>query len=236
VADDRRHADGEARRLIVFPHHPDALRRPPSTSARVSAGEALTWNVFRALQLLPPAFWLRRMNASLGLLPPRPAPLTADVRLWCRLQIPPGTVTSQGPVSVDVRIETEHALWALLVCHGQDVVPAASDGVTDPVTMLAYAASWHAGRRQCYVGVVADDAASAPLAAALVRRYQSLPDGLQRRMPRHAYDSSNVAGVGLTTWPQLQAILRDACESAVIDPVERAIAARAAGWCDRALR
>jgi hypothetical protein len=53
------------------------------------------------------------------------------------------------------------------------------------------------------------------------------------RMPRHAYDSTNVAGIGLTTWSQLVAILRDAASDDLIDPPEQAMAARTVDWCDR---
>jgi hypothetical protein len=225
--------DRDAGRLVVWPHHPDAMRRPPQNSVMSSVAEALTWNIFRALQLLPPAFWLRRMNASLGLMPPRPASVTADIRLWCHLQVPPGSVPSHDPVAVDVRIETEHSVWALLVCHGHDIRSAASDGVTDPLTMLAYATSWYAGRRSCFAGIVADDPRNAPLAGALVQRYQLSPGSLQLRMPRHTHDSTNVEGVGLTTWSRLVTILRDASCEPVIDRAERAIAARAVDWCDR---
>src|SRR5690554_1546834 len=59
----------EATRLVVWPHHPDVMRRPPQPSHAAQAGDALTWNIFRALQLLPPAFCLRRLHASLGLAP-----------------------------------------------------------------------------------------------------------------------------------------------------------------------
>jgi hypothetical protein len=233
AASSRVDPEDEARRFIVWPHHPDAMRRRPQTSAAASVGEAVTWNVFRTLQLLPPAFWLRRLNASLGLMPPRPASTTADVRLWCPLQVPPVAAPDHAPLGVDVRVETEQSIWALLVCHRRDMAPVAADGVTDPLTMLAYAASWHAGRRNCYVGVVTDDPRHTPLAAALVRRYQLWPGALSMRMPRHAYDSTNVAGIGLTTWSQLVAILRDAASDDLIDPPEQAMAARTVDWCDR---
>ena len=46
-------------RLVVDPHHPDQLRRPASRPGALHADSlehALTWNVFRTLELLPPAF------------------------------------------------------------------------------------------------------------------------------------------------------------------------------------
>ena len=47
--------------------------------------QALTWNIFRTAELLPPAFWLRRLNASLGIALPCPAPVTSKVQLWVQL-------------------------------------------------------------------------------------------------------------------------------------------------------
>jgi hypothetical protein len=222
------------RSFVIRPHHPDLLRRPDAASHRGSTAAALTWNLFRALELMPPTYWLRRLNAALGVVPSRPAPVTVEVGLWRSLPAPPG-VAAAAPLQADVLIETEHAVWALLVCDGADVSPAASDGVADSLTMLACIASWYAGRRACYVGVVTGDPVSAPLAAALVRRYQHSPAALQLRMPRHGYDSTNVRGIGLTTWPGLVTILRDASRDEVIESVERTIAARAVEWCDAAL-
>src|SRR5687767_11528510 len=63
-----------SRRLVVWPHHPDMLQRPAANGAELPVTQALTWNVFRTLELMPPAFWLRRLNAALGLAPPAPAP------------------------------------------------------------------------------------------------------------------------------------------------------------------
>ena len=60
--------DNTRDRLIVWPHHPDQLRRPASRPGALHADNlqhALAWNVFRTLELLPPAFWLRRLQARL---------------------------------------------------------------------------------------------------------------------------------------------------------------------------
>lgn len=51
--------------FVVAPHHPDRLRRPLPTL--VAPGHdafrhALTWNVFRTLELISPPFWLRRFH------------------------------------------------------------------------------------------------------------------------------------------------------------------------------
>ena len=78
-----------SRRLIVSPHHPDVLQRRSVRGANPSLTQALTWNVFRTLELLPPAFRLRRVNAALGIDLPRPAPVIAQVRLWPTSRVRP---------------------------------------------------------------------------------------------------------------------------------------------------
>ena len=128
-------------RFVVWPHHPDGLRRPAASGPDACVTQALTWNIFRTAELLPPAFWLRRLNASLGIPPPCPAPATARVRLWVPLPIPPGHgVSVSHAVDADVVIETEHAVWAMLVCDGDIASPRADAGI-DRVAMMAYAAS-----------------------------------------------------------------------------------------------
>jgi hypothetical protein len=71
--------------LVIAPHHPDRLRGP---AARLGAStddrflQALAWNVFRTLELLAPAFWLRRFHLRM---PGDPAVVPAQVlrvSLW----------------------------------------------------------------------------------------------------------------------------------------------------------
>jgi len=227
--------DERARRLVVWPHHPDSLQRPAAGLVD-PATQALTWNVFRTLELLPPAFWLRRLSAALGVSLSAPAPTTAAVRLWSALPAPPRAGWSGiGPIAADVVIESEQAIWALLACRRGDIPAAGADGQTDPVTLLASAASWHAGRRSCRVGVLAAGRSEAPLAAALTQRYHASRIALHLRMPSHGHDSSNIAGIGFTTWRQIVEILRDASHAAVIDPVEQQLAARTLRWCDEVM-
>jgi hypothetical protein len=219
------------RRFVVWPHHPDTLQLPPTTGVDPSPTQALTWNIFRTAELLPPAFWLRRLNASLGLVPPRPTPVTATVRLWPRLPMPPVALTSGSDrVNADVLIETEHAAWALLVCDPGDVDSVGRETQIDPIAMLAYAASWHAGRRDCFVGVILDAPQKAPRAMALIERYQLSLSALQLRIPYRGHDPSNVLGFGFTTWQRLMAIIRDASRGETIPSVERGLAQRTVDW------
>ena len=144
-----------SRRLVVWPHHRDTLQLPAADRWRPTPAEAMTWNIFRTLELMPPAFWLRRLNAFLGLVPPRPASVTATVRLWARLAMPPGFgVSASDGVRTDGDGSKPSTQRGMIVRRKRDLETAGSDSVIDPVAMLAYAASWFAGRRDCYVGVI----------------------------------------------------------------------------------
>ena len=80
-------------RFVVWPHHPDRLRWPAPSGMDACVTQALTWNIFRTAELLPPAFWLRRLNASLGIAPPCPASVTARVSCGCSCRCPRDTVS-----------------------------------------------------------------------------------------------------------------------------------------------
>ena len=107
----------ELAQLIVCPHHPDRLRRPASRAGDLHADNleyALTWNVFRTLELLPPAFWLRRLQARLQSAQSlQAAPQIVRVELWRALSLPPAQqlvdAGRAAPVA-DILIETEHAV------------------------------------------------------------------------------------------------------------------------------
>ncbi len=229
--------------LIVRPHHFDRLRLDRHSGPgpiRRPLETALTWNVFRALELLPPAFWLRRLNARLGLDPPAPAASLVRVSLWPELPLPPAAVAGGAPGSarVDVLIETEHAVWALLVCYGGDIVRGAADlAGADPVALAAQAASQVAGRRPAYVAIVVHTAEEAPLGLSLVDKYSRSTTALALRV-----DGANaggtlgiVAGFGAARWQALRVILAESAASPALTPAERALATDAERWLARAL-
>lgn len=220
----------DPQRLVVWPHHPDRLRRPTTSRVEGAVVGALTWNMFRAAELLPPAFWLRRLNASLGIAPPCPAPVTARVQLWMPLSVPPGHgLSSRDTVDADIVVETERDVWALLVCDDDVASPAADTGI-DRVALTAYAASWYAGRRQCYVGLIVTAPECAPQGTSLIRKYQRSPRALHLRWPDRHHDGSNILGFGFMTWRQLTTILSDASRSDTLGVAERLIAREALRW------
>jgi hypothetical protein len=217
-------------RFVIWPHHPDVLRRPVTNGLHACATQALTWNIFRTAELLPPAFWLRRLNAALGVPLPCPAPATGRVQLWVQPPVPPGRgLSARDAVDIDVVIETEHAVWALLVCD-RDVAASPAAGGIDRVAMTAYAASWYAGRRQCYVGLVASAPERAPLGISLVRKYQLSPAALHVRWPDRHHDAGNLLGFGFTSWSRLMDIVGEASRSDTLGVAERTIARQTFEW------
>jgi len=225
----------ELARLIVCPHHPDLLRRPVSRAGDLHADDlqyALTWNVFRTLELLPPAFWLRRLQARLQSAQSlQAAPQIVRVELWRALSRPPAQqLVDPGraaPVA-DVLIETEHTVWALMV-RSDDRLEDHVSGA-DPVAQLIDAGSWFAGTRDFHIGFIVVDPESAPVATALVRRYGRSTNSVMLRSGSRACSMTNVRGIALTCWVDLAAILRDCEQSPVLSDIERALARNALAW------
>ena len=217
---------GVQEQIVIAAHHPDRLRRPPVRPGAVVDDrfrQTLLWNIFRTLELLPPAFWLRRLYARLyrGWLPP--APETARVDLWRALTPPPiHRLDGAKPrVTADAIIETEHAVCALML-----------DADADTAATLIDATSWHAGTRDCSFGVVASTSQSHVAGVALVERYFRSKESLQLRSGSRGHPLSNVRGVGSLEWSDLGAILRDCERAEVLAPIERELARNVVTWLD----
>ena len=143
-------------RLIVWPHHPDRLRRPTSRPGAIHADNlqhALAWNLFRTLELLPPAFWLRRLQARLQSAQSlETAPQIVRVGLWRALPMPPAQRLidpDRTEPMADILIETD-AVWTLMVRH-DDWLEVPEEGI-GPMARLIDAESWFAGTRDYYCG------------------------------------------------------------------------------------
>ena len=102
--------------IVIAPHHPDHLRRPLNRPGAIETDrfrQTLLWNIFRTFELLPPAFWLRRLQARLHMDWFPPAAQTVRVDLWRPLTLPPNHHLdgARPHIVADVMIETEHAVW-----------------------------------------------------------------------------------------------------------------------------
>jgi hypothetical protein len=226
---------GQRDRLIVCPHHPDQLRRPASRPGALDADNlqhALAWNVFRTLELLPPAFWLRRLEARLQSGQSfETAPQIVRVGLWRALPLPPAQRLidpDRTEPMADILIETEHAVWTLMV-RRDDWLEVTEEGI-DPVARLIDAGSWFAGTRDYHCGLIVFDPERTPVAKALVQRYGRSTNSLSLRSGSRSGPKVNVRGVGLMCWADLAAIMRDCEESRVLSDIERALAGNALTW------
>lgn len=218
-------------RLVIAPHHPDRLRRPPARPGAVERDrfqQALTWNVFRTLELVTPAFWLRRLHVRLTGDEPPPAAQIVKVSLWPALPLPPiQRIDGARPdVRVDVAIETEHAVWTLIVADGRH--HAADDG--DRVAPVVDAGAWLAGTRGFYCGVIDTDVSPGSLAGTLTSRYARSRESVVLRSATRGPSTPVLHGCGAVSWGDLAAVLRACQDAHNLPAIERAVARHAVEW------
>jgi hypothetical protein len=225
-----------ASEFILLDHHPDVSRRPEARPGLIDAENrraALTWNVFRTLELIAPAFWLRRFRARLDALTSLEAGgPSLSVRLWVVL-VSPLERCRQEPVCVDALIETDTAVYGVLTFDGSDV-DLGDSTLARPDTILRVidAVSWYAGARDCYVALITSDWSDTPIGSALIERYRGSRDVLARRLPHRRDGLANVRGIGRMTWQDVANILRDCAGSHSLTDFERVAASQAEQWLD----
>lgn len=225
-----------ASEFILLDHHPDLSRRPEARPGLIDAESrraALTWNVFRALELIAPAFWLRRFRARLDALTSLEAgSASLSIRLWAVLPTP-GDRWRQEPIRVDALIETDAAVYGVMTLVGSDVELSDSTlARPDTILRLIDAVSWYAGARDCYIALITSDWADTPVGSALIDRYRGSREVLARRLPHRRDGLANVRGIGRMTWRDLAAIVRDCAESNSLTDLERCAASRTGQWLD----
>ena len=202
----RPHFDDDVRdRFVIAPHHPDRLRRPRVEGAAADERfqQALLWNVFRTLELLTPSYWQRRLHTRLTGEAALVSPQIVEVRLWESLALPPIQRIDGGQesVAVDVVIETEHTLWALM-CSSRADPSAVADRAGSIVDAVAWRAGVRHGQRQA-------------------RLLQSSTRG--PALPRSA-------AWGTIRWSHLAALLLDCRSARNLPAIEQALAANALDW------
>ena len=222
--------------VILLAHHPELSARPEPKLGAIDVENrraALTWNVFRTLELLPPAFWLRRFRARLGALmsldPPGPS---LSIRLWTALR-PPAWRGRQEPVIIDALIDTDDAVYGVMTCAGSDIELGDSTVARpDAVLRAIDAVSWYAGTRACHIVLITSDWADTPMGTALIDRYRSSRDVLLRRLPHRRDGLVNVRDIARMTWRDVAGIMRDCADSTSLTIFERCAARQAVQWLD----
>lgn len=227
--------DDVRERIVIAPHHPDRLRWPALDAAAAAARAPQTrlWNVFRTLELLPPAFWLRRLHARLAGEAFGAAPQTVRISLWKPMPMPPALcVDGARPDAIaDVSIETERAVWTLTCARRGDTGLLSDDG---RFAALVEAGTWLAGTRAHYAGTIEDDGAAVSVGTVLGARYSRSSRSASLRSSDPHAPSGAAASAGALRWSDLAAILRECAESTALSGIEGALARNAADWLERA--
>jgi hypothetical protein len=221
-------------RFVIAAHHPDRLRRPQHAAANAHDErfhQALTWNVFRTLELVTPSFWLRRFHVRMTSEPSLVAPQMCRVRLWQRLPLPPiqRIDGDRRSALADVVIETEHDVWTLLVA-------TAADGAdeSDRAASVVDAGAWRAGARQHHCGVIESAAGGPGLGSLLQARYARSRESTRlRSVTRGPATPSPVAWTAIG-WPDMAAVLEECGNASNLPPIERSLARNALDWLDAA--
>lgn len=215
---------------MIAPHHPDRLGRPSPRIGAIDSErfqQALTWNVFRSLELIAPAFWLRRLHTRLTGAPPPAAPQIVRVCLWRSLPLPPirRVDGAQPDIVVDVVIETEHAVWTLIVAADRD-----QWADEDRAAHVVDAGAWLAGAREHHWGVIEADTTCASLGGVLRSRYARSRESVGLRSATRGPTKPASAACGTVQWTDLAVILRDCETTHTLSAIERALAGNALAW------
>jgi hypothetical protein len=225
-----------ASEFMLLRHHPDLTKRPEARPGLIDAENrraALTWNVFRTLELIAPTFWLRRFRARLDALTSlEPGGRSLSVRLWAHLPTAADR-WRQEPVCVDALVETETAVYGVMTLGGSDLELGDSTiAGPDAILRVIDAVSWYAGARDCYIAFITSDWSDTPVGSALIERYRGSRDVLLRRLPHRRDGLVNVRGIGRMTWHDVAGIIRDCAESNSLTDLERFAASRTGEWLD----
>ena len=136
-------------------------------------------------------------------------------------------------VVADVVIETEHAVWTLMLC-GDDLRHVAAESVKgDFASQVIDATSWP----PVHAVVTSGSCHISPVTRMLEWRWSNgtfrSRDSLQLRSDTRGNALSNVRGIGSVRWTDLAAILRDCEQAGVLTNIERALARNAVTWLEQ---
>jgi hypothetical protein len=219
--------------LIIDRYHPDlaTMRGAKRDKLRSENSEdALTWNVFRSLAQIDPAFWfpLLRKNAFPGF-DSGPVPDVVTTHLWKVVHPPPSLRLHQkdeDPSEIDIVIETEVSVWFIEAKFKSDISTRTTNNPTrDQVIRNLDVGSWYAGVRDFYFSLLIMDEERSPKGVQVLKGVWPTPPVLAHRPD----GMQNVRGVGLLRWRDVATVLQAAADRAPRDD-ERGYARRAVGW------
>lgn len=223
-------------RFFVSPYHPDVLRQPEA-NAVIDRDDrlrhALTWNVFRTLEQINPAFWLRPLVARLGAMTDEydSAPHVCQIACWDWLDPAPSARLRRqrrAAVRADVVIDTDDTVMTFLVPRVDEVTSLVlSDTAEGGLLDLAEATSYKGGVRASYVGIVLPPGADTDVWMTRVNRRGR---AVQRVFAASGYGIRNAGGIGALGWLDLRAILDDAGRAHSLATSERTRATEVSRW------
>jgi hypothetical protein len=129
-------------------------------------------------------------------------------------------------VVTDVAIETEHALWTLMVAADRN----RWNDDSDRIAQLVDAGAWLAGARAYYCGLIETESAGDSFGAMLKSRYSRSGESVRLRSATRGPAAPAVSACGALTWSDLAAILRDCQNAHNLPAIERALAQNAVVW------
>jgi hypothetical protein len=221
--------------LIIDRYHPDLAAMRGSKRDRLrseNSEDALTWNTFKSLAQVNPAFWLPLLHSTVspGVVS-TPPPQMVTLHLWRSVEPPPSLRLHQGdegPSEVDVVIETEFAVWFIEAKFKSDISMKTTNNPTrDQIIRNLDVGSWYAGVRDFFFALLIMDEDRSPKGIELLRNYRAKLPHLEHRPDGLA----NLRSIGLLRWADLAAILRTCARDAPRHD-ERAYAARACEWLE----
>jgi predicted RNase H-like nuclease len=216
--------------LIIDRYHPNLASMRGSKRDRLrseNSEDALTWNVFRSLVQIDPAFWWPRLHAkAFPNTPPPPTPHTVTTRLWIKVSTPPALRTAEGVSEIDITIETEVSVWFIEAKFKSDISTETSHGPErNQIVRNVDVGSWYAGTRDFYFSLLITDETRSPKGVEILNQ-------LGPRVPTLAHrpeGMKNVKGIGSLRWRDVADVLLDAAERAPRAD-ERGYAAKAVEW------
>lgn len=194
--------------------------------------DAITWNVFRSLRQIAPAFWLNELWRRSFPDSELPSDVRVSVQLWPTVPPPLGLLAEgdEGSSEIDILIESATWVWFIEAKYGSDI----SLGTTtrpsrDQLLRNIDVGSYYAGVRSFYFSLLTLSPNKSPIGLRKIAEYSDFAV-IRSALAKHRPDGlANLRGVGSLTWAELSDILKVVSESQARED-EREFARRAFDW------